>query len=175
MWNKSRTLLSLILTVLLLQACGFTIQRQSMLAPPLHTLALTFPKQYSPLTNTLVNHFKSIGVHLVAPGKALYQLDILSENTEQIVDKISANTQVRYFNLITRVKLQLKKHNGNIILAPTTIQAQTHYVLDTQQILGLNSLLAQAQSNLAQDIAKQILFRLSATDVTTQLTMQQSS
>jgi len=153
-----------IIIVLLLQGCGFSL-RQATLPQPLQVLALKTPDQFSPFTNTLVNHLKSVGVHVVTTKQAHYRLEILSESTEQVVNKISANTQVRHFTLIDTVQLQLTTRDGVVLIQPTNIRAQTHYSVNTQQILGLNSLLAQAQYSLHQDIAKQILFKLSARDV----------
>ena len=153
-----------LLICLLLQACGFSL-RQAMLPQRLQTLTLKTPDEFSPFRNTLVNHLESVGVKVVKSNEAPYELDILSENTKQVINKISANTQVRHFMLIDTVQLQLKSQQGTLVIPPTSIRAQTHYSVNTQQILGLNNLLAEAQYSLHQDIAKQILYKLSANDI----------
>ena len=162
------TLLRLIILLLvsaLITGCGFHSPQQTMLPDALHHLALQTPNQYSPLTTIVANHLKSLGIKITPKKEAPYRLLILSEDRQQVVNNISANTQVRHFTLIEKVTIQLNNSQGCVLLAPTSIQAQTHYAVNTQQILGLNSLLAQAERSLHRDIARQLLFRLGAEDV----------
>lgn len=148
-----------------LSACGFHLRGREALPPQLKTLYVD-AAPYSPLTLSLKQTLKSAGVNVVDSAKeSPLTLQILSENFNQQLINISANTFVKSYKLTYIVQFQLVNKSQTVIYGPVSVQDISSFVSSDTQILGSNADLDNQEKSLRREAIGLIFNRLGSQDV----------
>ena len=151
----SRRLLSVSLIIVLvsLAGCGFTLRGSDGGSLPIDRLTVTFANSLHPLQAPLRRYLSSYDVELVPRNASDFELLISNESVEQ--QTVSLNTRAG----AGQYELHL---NGTLMAGPELFQAQGNFFEDTANIGGSQSGRDIALDDLRQELAQQIVIRLQA-------------
>ena len=151
----SRRLLSVSLIIVLvsLAGCGFTLRGSDGGSLPIDRLTVTFANSLHPLQAPLRRYLSSYDVELVPRNASDFELLISNESVEQ--QTVSLNTRAG----AGQYELRL---NGTLMAGPELFQAQGNFFEDTANIGGSQSGRDIALDDLRQELAQQIVIRLQA-------------
>ncbi len=150
----------LILSVLLLTACGFHLRGQTNMS--FQTIYLTAPNLTSPFINELRRNLLANKVTLAAtPEQADVVLDIVFENTEKQVLTLGADGRVNEYRLIYRVSLRAYNQQQQDWIPAEEMLQRRDYSYDDTQILAKEAEENLLNQSMRSDMVQQILRRLS--------------
>lgn len=157
----------LLLTSCLMVSCGFHLQGQVLLAPPLHRLYLQTPDPYGQLSRNLQQNLKLSGVTLVpTQAEADTTLTILQDNTSQTLLGVNGTQQTRQFLLSVIVSFQISDAKGLIILPPQILREDRVITVQSNLILGSSNEANLYYSQMRRTLAFAITNRLASREVT---------
>ncbi len=152
-----RTLL--LLTALLLSACGFHLRGQ--VALPFESLYLDAANPSTPLIGELRRNLESNGVKLVdTPDQATVVLNIVFEMPGKQVLSLGGDGRVNEFRLSYRVSLRAHDQQQGWIPAEE-IALSRDYSYDDTQVLAKEAEEALLYQGMRSDMVQQIMRRLS--------------
>ena len=152
---------------LMLSACGFHLQGEMVLAPPLHRMYLQTPNPYGYLARNLKDALKLSKVHLVSsPNEAQTVLVILSDDTSQELLSVSGTNQTRQYNLHVTVTFEITTANGVVILPPQVFTETRAYTVQANQILGSSNEASLFYRQMRRALAYTIMNRIASREVT---------
>ena len=152
-----RTLL--LLTALLLSACGFHLRGQ--VALPFESLYLDAANPTTPLIGELRRNLESNGVKLVdTPDQATVVLNIVFEIPDKQVLSLGGDGRVNEFRLSYRVSLRAHDQQQDWIPAEE-IALNRDYSYDDTQVLAKEAEEALLYQGMRSDMVQQIMRRLS--------------
>ena len=152
----------LILSVLLLTACGFHLRGQTNMS--FQTIYLTAPNPKSPFVNELRRNLLANKVAIAAsPEQADVVLNIVSENTEKQVLTLGADGRVNEYRLIYQVSLRAYNQQQQDWIPAEEMTQRRDYSYDDTQILAKEAEESLLYQSMRSDIVQQILRRLSHT------------
>lgn len=150
-----------------LTACGFHLQGEAKLAPPLHRMYLQTSDPYGNLASYLEEYLKMSNVNLVAtPAQATTILMILKDHTSQDLISVSSTQQTRQYNLKTIVIFQITDANGRIIVAPQALSENRVMTVQASQILGSSNETYMIYQQMRRTLAYEIINRIASKEVT---------
>lgn len=150
-----------------LAGCGFHLQGEATLAPPLHRMFLRTPDPYGHLASYLEEYLKMSNVNLVAtPLQASTILDILKDHTSQDLLSVSSTQQTRQYNLKTIVIFQITDANGRIIVGPQIMSESRVITVQASQILGSSNETYMIYQQMRRTLAYAIMNRIASKEVT---------
>lgn len=160
-----RTFLIIILTVLL-TSCGFHLQGETKLAPPLHRLYLQTPDPYGTLARNLKDSLRMSKVQLVSsPEEANTILAILYDDTSQEFLSVSGTNQTRQFNLKVSVMFEITNAKGLVLVPPQTLVETRTITVQSNQILGSSNEANLFYQQMRRTLAYAIMNRIASKDV----------
>lgn len=152
---------------LLLTGCGFHLQGEANLAPPLHRLYLQAPDPYGYLVRNLKQYLKMSRVQLVAsPSEAETQLIILKDDESQEFVTVSSTNQTRVYKLRLTVIFEITDTKGHILLDPQTLTEERMITMQSNQILGNSNEATLMYQQMRRVIAYIMMSRIASKDVT---------
>lgn len=170
MKDSIKNLLPQLLTLLIclnLQACGFHLQGEVTLAPPLQRMYLQTPDPYGHLARNLKQYLKMSHVEIVpTPAEAHTMLVILQDNTSQDLFSVSGTQQTRQYILRVTVVFELTDMYGRVILAPQTLTATRTITVQSNLILGSSNEMTLFYQQMRRELADGIINRIASTEVT---------
>lgn len=150
---------------LFLSACGFHLQGEANLAPPLHRLYLQAPDQYGYLVRNLKDYLKMSKVQLVAsPSAAETILLITDDNEYQDFLTVSATNQTRLYRLRVSVTFEVTDAKGRRLLDPQTLAEDRVITIQSNQILGSSNEATLLYQQMRRALAYAIFNRLASKD-----------
>lgn len=165
--NNLLRALCLCLAACLLTACGFHLQGETHLAPPLHRMYLRTPDPYGHLAQDLEQYLKMSKVQLVSsPDQATTILSILKDTNSQVLLSVSATQQTRQYNLINTVEFEITDSKGRVIITPQTFTESRAITIQANQILGSSNEATLYYQQMRLAIAYAIMNRLASQEVT---------
>lgn len=165
----SRTLriIGIMLVTTLLVSCGFKLQQDVALAPALHSLYIQSPDPYGVLSRNLRDSLKLSHVTLAStPTEASAILRVLQDQTSQELLSVSGTQLTRQYNLHVTVTIDIVNKEGKTILPPQTFVETQAFTTQSSQILGSSNEANLFYQEMRRSIARSIMFRLSAKQVT---------
>ena len=157
--RTSLQLLTLLMTALLLNACGFHLRGQA--AMPFESLYLDAASPNTPLIRELRHNLQSSGVSLVdSADRAAVVLNIVSEIPDKQVLSLGGDGRVNEFRLQYRVSLRAYDKQQDWIPA-VEIALLRDYAYDDAQVLAKESEEALLYQSMRSDMTQQIMRRLS--------------
>lgn len=152
----------------LLIGCGFHLQGEVPLAPPLKKMYLKTDDPYGSLSRDLQENMKLSNVQLTdTPENADTILSITQDDASQQLQSVSGTQQTRQYNLIVTVSFNLSDRQGNSILSDQHLQETRSITVQSNQILGSSNEATLYYQQMRHMIASAIMMRLSSTEVTT--------
>lgn len=159
--------LLLLTCCLLLTSCGFHLQGEAKLAPPLHRLYLQTPDPYGNLARNLKQYLKMSKVRLVpSPTQAETILAVTRDETAQEFISVSATTQTRQYRLKVTVVFEITNSKGQVIIDPQTLVEERIITIQSNQILGSSNETALLYQQMRRALAYAIINRIASRDIT---------
>lgn len=150
-----------------LTSCGFHLQGNLVLAPPMHRLYIQSPDPYSYLIRKIDEYLRiSKVLRVSSPDQADVILTIISDDATQELLTVNGTNQTRQYNLQVIVTFMLSKADGAIILGPQTLSETRPLTVQANQILGSNNEANLFYQQMRRTIAYGIMNRISSREVT---------
>ncbi|WP_290698100.1 LPS assembly lipoprotein LptE [Amphritea sp.] len=153
--NRFSATLFLIVSCLMLSACGFHLRGSADIAEPLRQLTLVMPdRSRSSLEPLLRRQFEANGIRVNGgPG---YQLEINSESRSRREASLGANADIDEYELTRKVSFLVRNPQGEIVLErKLTIERTYDYDADRETASSVQE--TQLYSEMEQQLASQIL------------------
>lgn len=147
-----------------LNSCGFHLQGEMNLAPPLHRLYLQTPEPYGYLARNLRHYLKLSNIELTAsPMDADTILVILEDKPTEVFLSVNGTQQTRQYNLYVTVTFEITNAQGQVIVPSQTLVESRTITTQSNQILGnsneANLYYQQMRRTLAYFIMQKIASR----------------
>jgi len=166
--QKIVLLLNLLCLTTLVSGCGFHLQGETKLAPPLHRLYLQTNDPYGTLARSLQQYLKLSNVQLVSsPTQASTILVILSDNTSEELLSVSGTQQTRQYNLKVTVVFDITDPKGRSLIGPQTLSETRTTTVQANQILGSSNEANLFYQQMRRSISYALINRIASNEVTT--------
>ena len=150
---------TLLMTTLMLSACGFHLRGQ--ISMPFETIYLQTANPRTPFINELRRNLEARQVKMVnAADQAELVLDIVSEIPEKQVLTLGADGRVNEFRLFYRVSLRAYDHEKDWIPAEE-IALRRDYSYDDTKVQAKEAEETLLYQSMRSDMVQQIMRRLS--------------
>lgn len=167
MMTKSLRIALVFWLAVLCTACGFHLQGEKQLAPPLHRMYLQTNDPYGPLARSLQQYMKMSHVRLVdSQAEADTVLVISGENTSQDLLGVSGTQQTRQYNLKISITMEITDRSGRTIINPETLSESRAITVQSNQILGSSNEVNLYYQQMRRALAYAIMNRIASREVT---------
>lgn len=154
----------LLLLLLCLAGCGFTLRGSESGALPIDRLTLTFANSLHPLQAPLSRYLASYDVELTPRNADDFELLVSAETIAQQTVSLNTRAGAGQYELRVSVEATLQL-NGTLMAGPERFQVQGNFFEDTANIGGSQSGREIALDDLRQELAQQIVLRLQAIEI----------
>lgn len=155
---------------LLLGSCGFHLQGNLQLAPPLHRMYIQSSDPYGYLARSLQQYLKMSHVCLVATAaQADTVLIILQDSNSQKLLSVNSTQQTRQYNLYVTVVFEITDSNGRIIVPPQALSEVRVITIQSNQVLGSSNEANLFYQQMRRSLAGAIMNRIASKDITTMI------
>lgn len=149
-----------LISVLLLSACGFHLRGQANL--PFNTVYLTAPDTNSLFVNELRQNLQANGLQVVDNAEqAELMMDIVSEIPDKQILTLGGSGRVSEYQLRFRVSLRAHDNKKQDWIAATELMQFRNYTYDDTKILAKEAEENLLYQSMRKDMAQQIMRRLS--------------
>ena len=155
-----RTLLTLVLLLPLLGACGFQLRGAGGLPPEMAMTQLVVEDPYSTLARRLRTLLEQSGVQIVGGTTATAILEIPQDRVTTDVLTIADNARVREYRVSHTVQFRLTDAEGRELMGLQTLRQAREISFDEQKILASSREQEYLKNDLAEDLARLIVNRL---------------
>lgn len=160
-------IIALALIMLLLTGCGFHLQGQMKLAPPLQRLYLQTPDPYGQLARNLQDYLKMSNVELVDKREnASAILSILRDETSQVMLSVSGTEQTRQYRLNVILVFEVLDAQNRVIIPPEHLIESRTITIQSNQILGSSNETNLFYQQMRRTLARSLMYRLSSQGIT---------
>ncbi|VVC76234.1 LPS-assembly lipoprotein LptE [Aquicella siphonis] len=150
-----------------LAGCGFHLQGETRLAPPLHRMYLQTSDPYGQLARNLQQYLKLSKVQLVSsPQEATAILNILHDNTSQELLSVSGTQQTRQYTLKVTVTFEISDAKGRTIISPQTLSESRTMTVQSNQVLGSSNEASLFYQQMRRTLAYAIMKRIASKEIT---------
>lgn len=157
----------LLIVALFLTGCGFHLQGETRLAPPLHNLYLQTTDPYGYLTRNLKQYLKMSKVRLVSsPAHADTILVISRDDAVQEFLSISGTNQTRQYRLKVTVVFEITNAKGQVIVPPQTLAEDRTITIQANQVLGSSNETTLLYQQMRRILAYAIMNRIASREIT---------
>lgn len=147
---------------LLLTACGFHLRGIQKLPTVLNRLYLQSSDPFSQLSQAIRLTLKSNRILLVqTPAEASATLRIISVEQTHKMTSLSGAAEAGQYTLFSKLTFEVTDSEKHVLLEPTTIQASRNYNSNAMQVLSAYSVRERLSKAMNQQLASDILSRLS--------------
>ncbi len=160
-------ILILFCLVFLVASCGFHLQSEIKLAPPLQRMYLQTGDPYGTLARNLQQDLKLSGVQMVSsPAEASTILVILRDDTSQVLLSVSGTQQTRQYTLIVTVVFEITDHKGKSLIGPQTLTESRTITIQANRVLGSSNEANLFYQQMRRTLAYAIINRIASREVT---------
>ena len=153
--------LLVIMTAVLLTACGFHLRGQGAFAMPFQKLYVQSPNDYAPFINDLKSAFQRNHVQITeSPEQAQLTLQIVSEISDKQILSLNSAGRVIEYRLQYRISLRAYDQQQQDWLAAQEITIVRSFPYDDTQILAKQQEEALLYQNMRVDAVEQVLRRM---------------
>lgn len=150
--------------------CGFRLQGEKTLAPPLQRLSLETPDPYGQLARNLQQALKMSKVTLVDDkAAATTMLNITKDEATQEFLSVNGTTQTRQYNLRVTVEFDITDTNGAIIIPSLALSETRVITVQSNQILGSSNEATLFYQQMRRNLAYAIMNRIASKEVTQEI------
>jgi LPS-assembly lipoprotein len=152
-----------LMTALLLTACGFHLRGDVRLAPELSKIHIKGADPYDPLVRELTRSLTTTGAAVVDEDKdATAILYILKNSGSRRVLSVSSAGKVKEYELYQALVFKLNDAAGRELLAPQQLELTRDYLFDKDDVLGTSNEEDVLRRNLRRDLVRLLMLRLEA-------------
>lgn len=155
-------ILVVIVTALMLNACGFKLASKADLAPMFDKTSISHQAGADVMANVVVSQFKANEIEIVEPEAATAHLTILYETKNKEILSVDENGKVREYELILQIGIQLEDETGRTVIKNQNIRLSRDFLFEIDDVLGKSSEREQIYQEMREDIARLIVYRLQA-------------
>ncbi len=151
--------LFVLLSMLLLSACGFQLRGAYQLPPEMQQTYLQSPAE-TDLVRLLQRQLKASGVTLVAQasqGAATFK--VISESRSKRIVSVDTRGRAREYTLTYSVRFSVK-HDSAFSFAEQSVELDRDFLFDTEDVLGKSRGEAELYESMQQDVVRLIMLRL---------------
>ena len=153
--------LLVIMTAVLLTACGFHLRGQGAFAMPFQKLYVQSPNDYAPFINDLKSAFQRNHVQITeSPEQAQLTLQIVSEISDKQILSLNSAGRVIEYRLQYHISLRAYDQQQHDWIAPQEITLLRNFPYDDTQILAKQQEEALLYQNMRVDAVEQVLRRM---------------
>ena len=153
--------LLVIMTAVLLTACGFHLRGQGAFAMPFQKLYVQSPNDYTPFINDLKSAFQRNHVQITeSPEQAQLTLQIVSEVADKQILSLNSAGRVIEYRLQYHISLRAYDQQQHDWIAPQEITLLRNFPYDDTQILAKQQEEALLYQNMRVDAVEQVLRRM---------------
>lgn len=154
---------TLILTLLLLQGCGFHLRQAAELPASISPITINGIGQYTDLARELSNRFKSDTVQVTWERKdANTMLNISRYQQQTRTMSVDKSGKVAQTELKHTLEFELLNTSGNTLVPKQKIEVVRSYINTEEQKLGKVTEAGQLAEGMRQELARQIITRIQA-------------
>lgn len=157
---KIYRLLSLLLLLQLVAACGFQLQNRSEMPPEMSHTKLEVQSPNSEFARRLGSHLEQNGVKVVSSSVDAAVLEVPVNRMRKEIQSIGDNARVREFLLRHTVQFRLLDNEGNEIIPMQTFEQSRIYSFNEQDILAAERENEFLRDDLADSMARMVVRRL---------------
>ncbi|SRR5579883_159975 len=159
--------LLIFLSTLLLTACGYHLQGQTQLAPPLQRMYLQAPDPYGTLAHSLQQALKLSHVQLVSsPQEATTLLVITRDTPSEKLQSVNGTQQTRQYELSVTVNFEIQDVHGRTLLGNQSLSESRTLTIQSNQILGSSNEATLLYQQMRRALAFAIMNRIASKEVT---------
>lgn len=151
----------ILLSALLLSACGFQLRGYTEIPDGLKQLYLDAPKQTATV-RTLKRLLEANDIQLLSSNSgAPYQLSILNEEHQRRAISLSSAAKTEEYELRSSLTFQVTDEDGTVLIPATRIYNERVYRFDEDNVTAKGAeealLREEMQNNLAQQLIRRYL------------------
>lgn len=144
----------------LLYGCGFHLAGEGNFATELNNTHIQSTSSSNEMLRLLEKNLRSNQINVVDAESATALLRILHEETEKVVLTVDSDGKAREFELLLRITFEVKRVDNTVLLDQQVIDLNRDFVFDKSDLLGTNEEEQELFSEMRNDAAKLIVYRL---------------
>ncbi len=144
----------------LLYGCGFHLAGEGNFATELNNTHIQSTSSSNEMLRLLEKNLRSNQINVVGAESATALLRILHEETEKVVLTVDSDGKAREFELLLRITFEVKRVDNTVLLDQQVIDLNRDFVFDKSDLLGTNEEEQELFSEMRNDAAKLIVYRL---------------
>lgn len=144
----------------LLYGCGFHLAGERNFATELNNTHIQSTSSSNEMLRLLEKNLRSNQINVVGAESATALLRILHEETEKVVLTVDSDGKAREFELLLRITFEVKRVDNTVLLDQQVIDLNRDFVFDKSDLLGTNEEEQELFSEMRNDAAKLIVYRL---------------
>ena len=153
-------ILYLLVLLLPLAGCGFTLRGSAELSPDMRSLVLVSQDGNSDISRELTRSLRASNVTLLdEAGVDTYQLVIGNERSSERVLSVNSNARAGEYELSMSVPVQLRR-GGNVVFGPETLGVEKVYLADPDNAVAKAEERELMEAEMRRELVNNILRRL---------------
>ncbi|MBT8125050.1 MAG: hypothetical protein KJO81_09525 [Gammaproteobacteria bacterium] len=144
----------------LLYGCGFHLAGEGNFATELNNTHIQSTSSSNEMLRLLEKNLRSNQINVVGAESATALLRILHEETEKVVLTVDSDGKAREFELLLRITFEVKRVDNTVLLDQQVIDLNRDFVFNKSDLLGTNEEEQELFSEMRNDAAKLIVYRL---------------
>lgn len=149
-----------IISIFALSACGFHLASEGEFSDELsntHVEAISSSKE---LVRLVEKNLRSNNINVVSEQEATARLRVLNEETEKVVLTLDNDGKAREYELLLKITFEVQRADKSYLLKQQVIDLNRDFVFDKSDLLGANEEEQELFSEMRNDAAKLIIYRL---------------
>lgn len=157
-----KQILLILITGVLLSACGFQLAAKANLDPIFERTHISYQAGTAAMAELMTAQFQANDMSLVDRDTASAHLELLYENQTKEILSVDENGKAREYELILQVGINLSDAEGNVIIRNQDVRLSRDFLFEINDVLGKSSEREQIYQEMREDIARLIIYRLQA-------------
>lgn len=160
MYKNSLITFVIVITISLIQGCGFHMAGEGEFASELNNTHIQSSSSSNKMLRLLEKKLRSTQINVVSAENATAWLRILNEETDKVVLTVDNDGKARGYELLLRVTFEVKRPDNTIMLKQQEIDLSRGFIFDKRNLLGANEEEQELLNEMRNDAAKLIIYRL---------------
>lgn len=157
---------AILLSFILLTACGWHLRGNLTLPQGLNRVYLDDEADGEPLLNAVEELLTANDVEIAKnPAAAQLTIRLLSYDEERRVVAVGGNTLVTEYELVDRGSFSVADGQGQVLLPASDLSVVRSYQFDRNNVLGMEQEERLIQEEMRRELAQQIIRRLRFADL----------
>ncbi len=158
-----RTWITLLLTLLLLQGCGYQLRQNAELPPSISPIMINGLNIYSGLGRELANRLKSNTIQVTRDRKeAKTMLRVSRYHQKNRTLSVDSSGKVAQTELLHTLSFDLLDAAGKTLVPQQNIRVVRNYINTEEQKLGKTTEAGQLTEGMQQELVRKMIVRIQA-------------